>query len=341
MAELKQTSTSGVQLSRRCLLGGAAGIAGASAAYAAWKGWLLHKSPVFLASGQQYGAGLVKTIEDGLKAVGFELKQLAGKKVLLKPNMVEPTRAAPHMTTHPWVVAAAAEVFRRWGADVKVGEAPGHVRDSELALFASKIGEVLQDERIPFADLNYEASDWKRNVARYSKLKGLYFPASILEADLIVSLPKLKTHHWVGVTASMKNLYGTLPGLRYGWPKNVLHFNGIPETVCDINAALPNTIAIVDAIDCMEGDGPILGSLKRLGMIGVSKSPAAMDSTCARIMGFDPAKIPYLGLVRGRMAPVDEYRIDERGESWRSLYSPFQLIDWPHIQKLKAGPLLT
>jgi uncharacterized protein (DUF362 family) len=87
----------------------------------------------------------------------------------------------------------------------------------------------------------------------------------VVEADLIVSLPKMKTHHWVGVTASMKNLYGTIPGIKYGWPKNVLHHAGIPETVFDINASLPKSIAIIDGIDCMEGDGPIMGTLKQWG----------------------------------------------------------------------------
>lgn len=329
-------------ISRRQLLawtGGAACALGGAAAL--WQYYARKKAPVFLASGQRYDGSLVQTMEDGLRAVGFHLPGLAGKRVLLKPNMVEPTRASPHMTTHPLIVAAAAEVFRRWGASVKVGEAPGHMRDTEYALLASRIGETLRDERIPFADLNYEQVGWRTNFSRYSKLKGIYFPASVLEADLIVSLPKLKTHHWVGVTASMKNLYGALPGIKYGWPKNVLHFHGIPQTVCDINAALPNTIAIVDAVDCMEGDGPILGSCKKLGMIAISTSPAAVDATCARIMGLDPARIPYLKLVRQRWAPVDEARMEERGESWRSLYNPFQLINFPHIQELKSGPLLS
>ena len=62
-----------------------------------------------------------------------------------------------------------------------------------------------------------------------SKLDGFYFPRTVVEADLIVSLPKMKTHHWVGVTASMKNLYGMIPGIKYGWPKNVLHHAGIPR----------------------------------------------------------------------------------------------------------------
>ena len=86
-------------------------------------------------------------------------------------------------------------------------------------------------------------------------------------------MPKLKTHHWMGLTAAMKNLYGTLPGLIYGWPKNVLHYAGIPQTVVDINASLPPRIAIVDGIVCMEGDGPILGTPKPMGLLAIGLNP--------------------------------------------------------------------
>jgi uncharacterized protein (DUF362 family) len=88
---------------------------------------------VFVARGQDYSHRLVHTIEDGFRSVEFDLHRYRGKRVLLKPNLVEPSRDAPHMTTHPAVILAAAEVFRRHGAVVTVGEAPGHIRDTELA----------------------------------------------------------------------------------------------------------------------------------------------------------------------------------------------------------------
>ena len=116
------------------------------------------------------------------------------------------------MTTNPSMVRAAAAVFRGWGASVAVGEGPGHVRDTELALLESGMGEALDAAELTFADLNYEEVRFVRNAGNASKLDGFYFPRSVVEADLIVSMPKLKTHHWVGVTASMKNLYGVIPG---------------------------------------------------------------------------------------------------------------------------------
>lgn len=248
------------------------------------------------------------------------------------------------MTTHPAMIVAAADVFRGWGASVKVGEAPGHVRDTEMALIESGVGEALADGGLEFADLNYEAVAWRGNRGRRSRLRGFWFPQSVAEADLVVSMPKMKTHHWVGITCSMKNFYGVLPGIKYGWPKNVLHHNGIPETVADINATLPRTLAIVDGIECMEGDGPILGTSKQMGLVLVGPKLASVDATAARIMQLDPMEVDYLRLAVRRMGPLHDGRILQRGESWQELATPFQILDEPHLKRLrisKAGPDVT
>jgi uncharacterized protein (DUF362 family) len=245
------------------------------------------------------------------------------------------------MTTHPAMIIAAAEVFRRWGARVTVGEAPGHVRDTEMALIESGVGEALDDAGLEFADLNYETIAWRANRGRASRLDGFWFPEHVDQADLIVSMPKLKTHHWVGFTGALKNMYGTIPGIKYGWPKNVLHHAGIPQTVFDINASLPHTIAIVDGIVAMEGDGPIMGSPKPLGLVAIGANPTAVDATIARVMGLDPSRVSYLGLAAGPLGPIDERRVEQRGESWRSVASPFEIVDRPHLQELRlpAGVL--
>ncbi|MBL8830041.1 MAG: DUF362 domain-containing protein [Planctomycetaceae bacterium] len=285
------------------------------------------KAPVFIARNQRYDGPLEQTIRDGLLASGLDPARLKGKKVLLKPNMVEPTRLSPQMTTHPAVVLATAEVFRKWDCTVSVGEAPGHVRDTEMALSESRLGDALDSAKLPFADLNYEEVGWRDNKLKVSPLPGLFFPRSVLEADLVVSMPKLKTHHWVGITASLKNMYGTLPGIKYGWPKNVLHHAGIPQTVIDINGALPPTVAVVDGITCMEGDGPILGSAKEMGIIGVGANLTALDATLARIMGLVPQRISYLILAEQKLGPLSDRLIQQRGERWQELVSPFQVMD--------------
>jgi uncharacterized protein (DUF362 family) len=298
--------------------------------------WWQSPAPVFVARNQRYDGDLVRTLRDGLTAVGLDPQWVRGKRVLLKPNLVEPSRAWPHRTTHPAVVAAAAEVFQAWGAQVTAGEGPGHVRDTELALVESGVQDALDAARVSFSDFNYESALAVVNRGRTSTLGELQFPESALQADLIVSLPKLKTHHWAGMTASMKNLYGVLPGTIYGWPKNVLHYVGISRAVVDINASLPPTIAVVDAILCMEGDGPILGTPKPMGLLAVGKNPTAVDATCARIMGLDPRRIGYLALAAGRLGPIAESKIPQRGERWQNLVQPFDILDVPHLRGLRA-----
>jgi uncharacterized protein (DUF362 family) len=331
----------GVKISRRALLyGGGAALAGL-AGLPLVRRLLEPRASVFIARDQRYDGPLVATIRDGLLATGLDGKSLVGKRVLLKPNLVEPTKKAPHMTTHPVMVQAAAEVFRGFGANVVVGEGPGHVRDTELALVESRMQEALDALDLAFADLNYEEVGWVKNAGAVSKLSGFYFPRTAIEADLIVSLPKMKTHHWVGVTAAMKNLYGTIPGCKYGWPKNVLHHAGISETVFDINASLPKAISIIDGITCMEGDGPILGTPKQMGLVVVGTNPPAVDATVARITGLNPDKIGYLQLAGQKLGPIADRQIDQRGESWQSVASPFKVLDAPHLQHLIAKGVLT
>lgn len=321
------------------------GVAAAGLACARWLGGIFRpRAEVFVARNQRYSGPLAATIRDGLLSTGAKPDDFRGKRVLLKPNMVEPYRHIPYMTTHPAMVAATVEVFRDWGASVTVGEAPGHVRDTELALLSSGIRDALLATGVKFADLNYEESAWQRNRGRACKLRGFWFPQSVVEADYVVSMPKLKTHHWIGMTASMKNLYGVLPGLQYGWPKNVLHHAGIPQTVYDINASLPSLLAVVDGIDCMEGDGPIMGSLKQMGLVVVGTNLPAVDATIARIMGLLPERVAYLSLAADRLGPIAESRITQRGEAWQDVASPFEILDEPHLQRLRvnaSGPLVT
>ncbi|MCA9188120.1 MAG: DUF362 domain-containing protein [Planctomycetales bacterium] len=328
-------SDGSLQCDRRALLvGGASALATAGLA---WLGWQSRpQTPVFLAGNQRYDQDLTRTIRDGLLATGLQPESLQGKRVLIKPNLVEPLRSAPQITTHPAVIVAAADVFRAWGARVTVGEAPGHIRDTEMAVEESGVREALVQEKLSFADLNYEDVRWVRNRGRASKLDGFYFPLSVATADLIVSIPKLKCHHWVGMTAALKNMYGVIPGIVYGWPKNVLHHAGIPETIFDINASLPPMIGIVDGIVAMEGDGPIMGSAKEAGLIGISTNATALDATLARAIGLAPDRMNYLKLANRRLGPIAERSIVQRGDTLQACYDPFYVIDKLHLQCLRS-----
>ena len=107
-------------------------------------------------------------------------------------------------------------------------------------------------------------------------------------------MPKVKTHHWTGVTLSMKNMFGIVPGCRYGWPKNVLHWAGIHESILDICATVRPHFVIADAIVAMEGDGPLNGTAKILNTILLSDDPVAADFRLARLLSIEPSGIRHI-----------------------------------------------
>lgn len=326
------------KLTRRAFL--KAGIAaGAAVGAGAILGRLSRKEektePVFIAKAPSYEqAALRRAIEAGLAALAIDGSFVRGKRVLLKPNLVEPHRGQVHINTHPFVVRAAAEAFLALGAaGVTVAEGSGHRHDTILVLEESGLLEVLSEDRIPFVDLNEEPVSKVENRGRVSRLKHLFLPAAVLEADIVVSLAKMKTHHWAGVTLSMKNLFGVMPGTIYGWPKNVLHWAGIEECVYDIAATVRPQVAIVDGVVGMEGDGPIMGNAVPAGVLVMGRSLPAVDATSARVMGIDPWKIGYLKRSSGRLGSVGEKAIEQRGEAIAAVRRDFMLLDHIPAQK--------
>lgn len=304
----------------------AAGIA-LTAGYAAWnrpealnaeqlKG---PKSAVAVVKAQSYAEDLVRPMLEGIEACGLNVR---GKSILLKPNLVE-FESSTAINTDAAVLAAAYEVFHRLGAaSVVIGEGPGHRRDTyDLVRQAGYPASV-------FVDLNRDDVSEFRGFADDGVT---YFANTALRADWIVSLPKMKTHHWVGATLSMKNLFGLVPGSVYGWPKNQLHYIGINRSILELNRLFRNTFAIVDGIVGMEGNGPIHGTPRKSGVLVIGKDLRAVDATCCRIMGIDPVKVEYLRQASS-IGHIDPEWIDERGERVSSVATRFGLIsEFAHL----------
>lgn len=297
-----------------------------------------HRADVFIAGAESYDAALVERISEGLREIGVSRAEVRGKRVLLKPNMVETAVGRAHVNTHPAVVAAAAEAFRRLdAAAVVVAEGQGHRRDSMLVLEESGMRAALVESKLPFVDLNHDEVESVANTGRWTTLERLFLPKTLRSADIIVSMPKLKTHHWAGVTCAMKNLFGVMPGVVYGWPKNVLHWAGIPSAILDINATVRPHLAIVDGIVGMDGDGPIMGDEKPMGVIVIGRNAPAVDATCARLMNLNPYGVRYLTESSGRLGPIHERNINQRGEPIHALRKPFKLLDLPHLAMIQAN----
>ncbi len=278
-----------------------------------------------------YEADLTALLFETLREFDLPVRD---KTVLLKPNFVEPDPRGV-VNTHPAVVGAARECFLRFGAQsVVVGEGPGHERDTEAIVETIRLRDYVGALPGKFVDLNVDEVRSVPTRTHASKLKELCLPRTVLEADFVVSMPKLKTHHWAGVTLSLKNMFGIVPGNCYGWPKNALHWAGLTRSILDINSTVRPDFAIVDGIVGMEGNGPIQGAPKACGVLVAGDDPVAVDATCARIVGLVPERIDYLrhaGLLLGH---VEQENIRQLGEGIESVRTPFAFLK--EFERLRA-----
>jgi uncharacterized protein (DUF362 family) len=176
------------------------------------------------------------------------------------------------------------------------------------------------------------------NVGRTTGLEFLYLSKTVAEADVFVSLPKLKTHHWAGATLSLKNLFGILPGICYGWPKNELHWRGIPNSIVDIALTHTPHLAIIDGIVGMEGDGPLAGTAKHVGAVVMGLDLLAVDATGCRLMGLPPERLPTLRLAeQKRLGVLREDLIPQLGEPLATMARQFELPPDMEKQMVPAG----
>lgn len=250
---------------------------------------------------------------------------LKDKRVVIKPNLVEyhPDRV---INTNPKVIGAMIALCQKEGAkEVIVAEGPGHWRNVEYLVTASGLRDVLAKYDVKFIDVNSDRIAQRTNLGMLTGMDHIYYSATVAEADVLISMPKFKTHHWAGVTLSLKNLFGTLPGICYGWPKNELHHRGIENSIIDIALTRTPELAVVDGIIGMEGDGPLNGKARPMGAIIMGNDPLAVDATCARLMGFKPDKIGHLRLgSQRRLGHIDATRIQQAGEAIEALRQQFE-----------------
>jgi len=326
-----------VNLTRRDFLVGSAGLAAGVSVAAPFLLPKYHfdrrprRSRVAILHAEQYSQELDQILAAGLRLFPINVR---GKTVVLKPNLVD-YAPGDAINTHPLLVLAATESFRRMGAKyVIVAEGPGHQRDTQQVLSESGYHESLRDERIRLVDLNRDELIRIPLRASYMGMKSLCLPRTVLEADFLVSMPKIKTHHWSGVTLSMKNMFGIVPGARYGWPKNILHWKGIQESVLDLCATVPVHFVIADGIVTMEGNGPLNGTPRPLGRIVLADDPVAADATCARLMGFEPSRIVHIREGSRFLGNASQGLIDQAGEILTPTTSPFRVV--PEFQYLRT-----
>jgi len=225
----------------------------------------------------------------GALEAAFAFPNVKGKIVLLKPNMLIAVDKERAVSTHPEILRAAIREFKKRGAEVWVGESPA-VHGS---LFAAKkcgllpVSEAEGARWVDFTETVMVENPQGVLVKRFELAK------AAVDADVVVSLPKLKTHQLMYFTGAMKNLFGCVSGLQ----KAAYHFR-YPERkdfgtmITDLCLALKPAFSLMDAVVAMEGKGPGNGDPRKLGLIMASSDILALDWAASSIIGYNPAHIP-------------------------------------------------
>lgn len=229
-----------------------------------------------------------KAVQQALELIGgIEDLIRPGKKVLLNPSWVAPpTDPERGVITQAEVTEAVAEIVRSLGAQVVIAESSAVGVDSDKVIEGSGYRRLREK--------GYEVVDLKKvkTVMIPVPQGGKVFPEvetyrMVHEADVIISLPKLKTHDQTEITCAIKKLKGLLSD-KY---KRLMHQEGLFDGVVDLFSAVKPQLAVVDGIICQEGLGPVFGRPLEMGLIVAGKDLVAVDAVCGRIMGFEPEEV--------------------------------------------------
>ena len=215
---------------------------------------------------------------------------VSGRRVLVKPNLLTDRTPDQAVTTHPALLRLVIRHLKSAGAIVSVGDSPASAANIRSVLERTGVGAVCKEEDVPFAS-------FEQDGARACSVDGFDFALAgpVAEADLVVSLPKVKSHALTKLTAAVKNLYGAVPG----YNKTTLHriyprpveFGRLVQAIWRV---LPPTVSIADAVVGMEGQGPANGRPVRLGFLAASADPFALDIALCNILHIKPESVPYL-----------------------------------------------
>lgn len=254
-----------------------------------------------------------------------------GQTVLFKFDLLR--RASPEtaVVTHPEFVRAVAELVRGAGGKALIGDSPGaalpHTRRTLLGLYrACGLDRVAEETG---AELMLETSHEIVDCPAGRMVKRLEMITPALQADVIINLPKFKTHVYTRLTGAVKNLFGLIPGMiKPAYHAKLGDLKRFSAMLVDVMETADSDLSIVDGIWGMEGDGPGAGARRDLGLIVAGESPAAVDAVLGRIMGIDPLSVPTTaecagrGLIRPDLSDVMTVGLDEADARARGMAVP-------------------
>ena len=235
---------------------------------------------------EDYEKSLVRrSLEEALDAIGG-LPVKNGDSVLLKPNLLTTKSPEKAVTTHPAIVEAVAEMVIDCGGKPVIGDSPSGSPGEEI-FAATGMKDIAS--RLNLTTENFSSSGTVEQIVRGN---AYYLARKAMECDLLINLPKLKTHSLTLYTGAVKNLYGCLSGFQKGnWHRRAPKADDFSQIVVDVFSCFKPSINIMDGVLAMEGDGPSNGSPRKLGLILASNNAPALDRIASRIIGYEPDEI--------------------------------------------------
>jgi uncharacterized protein (DUF362 family) len=275
------------------------------------------KTEVFVTAGD----GPYKNTRNALKNI--DLSPARNKRVLLKPNAGRLARPGEGATTDPQVMAAAIDAFQEAGSEVAIGESPIAGVKALEAFERCGIAEVASKRHCPLIDMDSRPGIAMK-VPGGLAIHRLVICADLLEFDLVVSIPVMKTHMHTGVTLSVKNMKGCL----WGRSKAKLHMlppvagydeKPINLAISDMASIIRPHLSIIDGTVGMQGLGPSAGEAKKVGVIAAGEDAFAADAIACRLMGMNAAEIPHLAIGADRgFGTIDLKEIIVKPDNWEN-----------------------
>lgn len=226
---------------------------------------------------------------------GWEAFIRPGSKVVIKPNLAMYKKPDDAVTTHPSIVKAVVSQVQKAGGVVTIAESPGGPYNHAMLRYVYKMTGIEQVANETGAILNYDlrVKSIQNTQAKYMKRMEVIKP--LLEADIIINLPKLKTHTMMVFTGAVKNMFGAIAGTA----KADLHlrmpdYNQFADSLIDIYLSVKPTINIMDAVTGMEGYGPTSGNPRDIGVVMASEDGFALDSTAMKLIQLPLEKVPVI-----------------------------------------------
>ncbi len=242
-----------------------------------------------------YNVEAVKpALEEALNAVNGLDFVMPGMKIIIKPNLVSFKKPDAAATTHPALLEALVEMLLARGADVTIGDSPGGPHSLPLLNRVYAATGMDRVEKLG-AKLNRNMNEKTVDFPEGKVLKNFTYTEYLDEADAIIDFCKLKSHGMLGMSAAVKNLFGTIPGLK----KPEVHYKfqndaEFADMLVDLNEYFKPRLAICDAVVGMEGNGPTAGTPRQIGAIIASKSTYYADVVGAELIGMNIDGLPTL-----------------------------------------------